>query len=388
MTTRTIYKTGIATINYSDGTSKTRKSKIKIIMSIVNGYFSIIGRFGHSTDILDNFPEFRIMYDIHLKWIGPDMDIVKAQEAFKFMCEVQGDPEYNWSNNKAHNDVPITYNVNTLNNLMRGVPMGKKSKQKKLSKDPVFLTKKIFQTQDYSKFSALTGQPADRAEKNMNKLLNEIKETKGNYLPIIVNENFEIIDGNTRLAACKKLNLPVLYEIITSTNIKSLQLMRHMNAAATPWTISNFIEFYSVGYKYKEFKTFKEFIDRNNVNVAVCGEFHPNINIKDVRNGTLPNIDYTAMQEKIDIYKRLIVELGDTVKSKRNIARTTHRFMTYGNLDVDRLMLAINKHWEKVLVQAKTNKVINDLHLSELLQKCYNFKLSKKNRVRLFAEEL
>ncbi|MBC8147318.1 MAG: ParB N-terminal domain-containing protein, partial [Bacteroidetes bacterium] len=71
--------------------------------------------------------------------------------------------------------------------------------------------KKIYKTKNYEKFKFMVGnRPINSA--HTAKLIESIK---GKYLfnPIIINEKWEIIDGQHRFEAIKQLNLPLYFFI-------------------------------------------------------------------------------------------------------------------------------------------------------------------------------
>ncbi len=258
----------------------------------------------------------------------------------------------------------------------------------KTEEDEVYIVKTIYKTEDYSKFKSLEGQPRERAKKNAIKLSPEIKKTGGNYIPIIVNEHFEVIDGNTRLEACKSLNLPVIYEKISSDDTASLDLMKYMNAANNPWNIYNFIEFYALGYQDERFVEFKEFIDDNPYSIGIYTSFDSSISQDNVKQGILPEINYPAISEKLNLLTAISLIVGDSISSKQNIARALQRFISFGRFDTERLLSALTNHWFKILKKDKMNKVVGEYLVAVMLQKAYNYGLAKQNRTRLFEEEL
>ena len=255
-------------------------------------------------------------------------------------------------------------------------------------KDKIFLEKTIFITEDYSKFKAISGQPKERAKKNSIKLSKEIKSTGGNYIPIIVNETFQVIDGNTRLEACKSLDLPVKYEIISSDDVNSLELMRYMNAANKPWNPYNFIEFYALGWKISEFIDLKEFIDERSFGLGIYTSFDSKITQESIREGSLPIIDYAKLEDKLSYLSTIKELVGDSIPSLQGLARAIERFYNYGAFDKSRLISSLSTNWFQVLKTDKMNKVAGEYLIASMLQKCYNYKLSKVNKVRIFKEEL
>jgi hypothetical protein len=83
----------------------------------------------------------------------------------------------------------------------------------------------VVQTRSYSMFKYMNGNRA-LSEQNIRAIMHQIQQ-HGQQQPIIVNEKYEIIDGQHRLEACKRLKRPVLFykkqgatiEHVISTNV-------------------------------------------------------------------------------------------------------------------------------------------------------------------------
>jgi hypothetical protein len=60
--------------------------------------------------------------------------------------------------------------------------------------------------------------------------------------PIIVNSNYEIIDGQHRFEACKQLNLPIVYEI---TDVNYNDLIVELNRNQKQWSLDEYINYYA-----------------------------------------------------------------------------------------------------------------------------------------------
>lgn len=120
------------------------------------------------------------------------------------------------------------------------------------------MAQKIFveETTDYDQFKIING----------NRSVNEIhlerlkKSFADNYLlsPIIVNEKFEIIDGQHRFQAAKELELPVYYLAVTGFGLKEIQIY---NTNSTNWKKIDFLHMFCDLGKEPYIK-FKEFMER------------------------------------------------------------------------------------------------------------------------------
>lgn len=113
----------------------------------------------------------------------------------------------------------------------------------------------VEQTKDYSQFNFLKGnRKIDRHH------LKKLKESieKNNHLnlhPIIINSNFEIIDGQHRLEAAKQLNVAIFF--IKSEIVKDDHLIES-NVNQRSWEVENYIDYFSIKEKlpdYIELKT-------------------------------------------------------------------------------------------------------------------------------------
>lgn len=108
-----------------------------------------------------------------------------------------------------------------------------------MTKDQVVGT--IRKTNEYWKFEKLLGN-RDVSESRKAAIVNSIRERGYLISPILVNEKFEIIDGQGRFEACKELNLPIVYTIQQGLSIDDCIAM---NIKMKNWNMTDFIESYS-----------------------------------------------------------------------------------------------------------------------------------------------
>ena len=123
-----------------------------------------------------------------------------------------------------------------------------------LPTNSVYVTN-VYKTKDHSIFKML-GDNRDINELHVRRLVQSFKE---NYLisPIIVNEKFQIIDGQHRLEACKETGLPVYYIIIQGYSIAEVQVL---NTHQKNWTKLDFLKMY-VSQGRPAYIAFQKFMD-------------------------------------------------------------------------------------------------------------------------------
>ena len=120
------------------------------------------------------------------------------------------------------------------------VPMlGQKYKVYDQGKDSK-INSDVMKSSDYEKFSILE-QNRVVNDKHVNELVVSIQNS-GQLTPIIINEKFEIIDGQHRFDACKILKIPVMYLISYKTSINEVILM---NNTQKSWKLHDYLRCFS-----------------------------------------------------------------------------------------------------------------------------------------------
>lgn len=110
----------------------------------------------------------------------------------------------------------------------------------------------VYETKDYSRFKIIDG---NRELDHVAKVKKSIEKVGYLYCPILVNEKWEIVEGQHRYTACKELGLPIMYVMQNGLSIKQVQAL---NTCAKQWNTKNHIHAYSTGaletpdYKYIE----------------------------------------------------------------------------------------------------------------------------------------
>lgn len=99
----------------------------------------------------------------------------------------------------------------------------------------------VFSTTDYSRFKMLEGN-RDVVESRKQKILNSIREVGYVRNPIVINKNYEIIDGQGRFEALKELGLPIEY--VTSKDA-GLEECVALNLGQTNWKSIDYIKSYA-----------------------------------------------------------------------------------------------------------------------------------------------
>lgn len=97
------------------------------------------------------------------------------------------------------------------------------------------------QTKDYEKFKMM------ECNRNLSRShINELKEAIAQFgylesCPIMVNEDFEILDGQHRFVACKESGLPIRYEVVEDKD----NLIITLNTSQRKWNLEDYVNYWS-----------------------------------------------------------------------------------------------------------------------------------------------
>lgn len=122
----------------------------------------------------------------------------------------------------------------------------------------------IKETTDYKMFNKHASN-REINESNLKKITASIQARNLLHLrPLIVNNKFEIIDGQHRLEAAKLLNVPVFYEMVEDIHDEDIILL---NDNMKKWETKDYLEYF-LSKGLVEYIKLKEFMEKNNFDLS------------------------------------------------------------------------------------------------------------------------
>lgn len=114
--------------------------------------------------------------------------------------------------------------------------------EKRKTEKTVFTNYVVGSTTDYNQFKIVASNRTIK-KSNVTKLMKSFKVTKGMLKshPIIVDRNLNVIDGQHRLEACKKMGIPVHY-LISDDVIESIPIF---NSYQEKWGLQDFARYFA-----------------------------------------------------------------------------------------------------------------------------------------------
>lgn len=126
----------------------------------------------------------------------------------------------------------------------------------------------IVSTTNYDKFKIVQGNRSIK-QANVSRLMKSFEKTKGMSMskPIIVDKNYNIIDGQHRLVACKKMDIPVHY-IITDEKRDKIPVY---NSCQEKWNMEDYARYFA-GEGNKNYERLLMIKDSSGCSVHECLE--------------------------------------------------------------------------------------------------------------------
>lgn len=238
-------------------------------------------------------------------------------------------------------------------------------------------TAPIERTTDYSKFKLMhTNREQSRGHvETLKKAFEEV----GNLTrvqPLLVNENFEIIDGQHRFTACKELDLPIYYTMVEGLGVAEA---RSMNILHRNWVTDDYAHSYANGGdpNYKTYIKLKEDYGFNHsvTLIAFSGTATDRGIFKEFKNGDFVVKDEAAVKDRLNF----IAEVDELIDfpMDRYLARALMRLLQNDEFDRERMKTKITQ------TKSLKRDISSDGFLRQL-EDIYNFKVHEGNRVRIY----
>tara|TARA_Y100001963_G_scaffold139598_1_gene205592 strand:+ start:173 stop:904 length:732 start_codon:yes stop_codon:yes gene_type:complete len=229
---------------------------------------------------------------------------------------------------------------------------------------------RVYKTNDYSLFSKLDGN-RNINEAHSFRLKKSIKE-ESLCVPIIVNEKYEIIDGQHRFSCWKDLKYPVYYIIVEGYSLKQVQ---RINATSMNWKLMDYADSYcDLGNKhyckYKEFKARYSLGDYESIAMLQGNENGSGKNFEKFRNGLFQVKRWRKACNEADQIIR-VSEFYDGYK-RRPFVFALLKFLSNDKFDFNRMLRKIK------LNPATLVDCTNKEQYMILLERMYNYNQSDK----------
>ena len=237
----------------------------------------------------------------------------------------------------------------------------------------------VYRTKDYYIFKDLVGnrEVTESREKN---LIKSIAENGYIGAPIIVNENFEVVDGQGRLQACKEVGCQIPFMIIPGLSITECQVL---NQNTKNWKLEDYVKSFAAQNNW----TFKYIVllEREfgvNLKVAIYAASGMQPSSAQIKNGGLSvNAgQYYEGRKKLAFIESIKDSLDKTKYVNYRLVQGILFALSCDGVDWDRLRKKIERYY-RLFDGALTVEMA-----VESVENVYNFKTRKDLCVDLVSE--
>lgn len=197
--------------------------------------------------------------------------------------------------------------------------------------------------------------------------------------PILVNEKYEIIDGQHRFVACKELDEPIFFTMVPGLGVSDA---REMNTLHRGWTIADYARSYAIGgdINYQRYEQLREdFGYTHSIVMTYAMGYEQDGAFKRFRAG-----QFTLSPRQVEEAKERLQQLADIADNFKlaatiPFARALLNVHKIEGFDHARLVDKFNKYGTSLVVrQAGVPQYMR------LLEDIYNHNQTESTRLRLF----
>ena len=246
---------------------------------------------------------------------------------------------------------------------------------KKMKKNGV-VKRDINYSSDYSMFKFLD-QNRETMDRHIADLAASIKES-GQIHAIVVNDKFEIIDGQNRFKACKLLGIPVMYLQNKTASIKDVILM---NNTQVGWKMRDYLRCFSNKKhdNYAEYVDVNDFMEEYKLNFSITLYLLSDARSDEYgrvafKKGTFKVKNMAKAKKMANVLVKIKAFAPDLVLIMR-FCMAYFKLSELDRFDVDTSISQLKKYRRKI------DGAISYEDYLQRIKETYNFRLIKRNKI-------
>ena len=255
---------------------------------------------------------------------------------------------------------------------------------------------RIHKTKDYKMFTNIVG---NRKPKLKKELLHAI-ERLGQLSPMIVNEHFQVVDGQHRLIACQSLGIEVNFIIIKLGDDSEL-VTRLMNSLQNKWSTFDYINYYAENgdkdYDVLRTEWLTRRRDKNRgkirdsiVGKLLAGRWELSYNtFPKLRDGNFHVYSISSYNDFVNMYHSLLNNTEEVnLNFSRNVQVALYSLWAYKDFDTQHFFKACEKDDYRTLVNIVENKSEDKNLIFKQLLELYNEYIPEDSELRLLHPDV
>ena len=226
---------------------------------------------------------------------------------------------------------------------------------------------KIYETTDYGMFSFFK---LNRKANPRKDLLDALEENGRFYEPIMVDEQYRVLDGQHRLLSAKLKKAPITFYVVDDTS--AIEVIKSVNTDRNDWTVRQHIDLYEE-LGYQDYITLNEYLHSDVSSIMsdstifeVLGNKKNLSSPKEIKKGNF-EVGNTQEADRIFDYIKLI-RGNRSKKIKRSLVRVLMQLDTNKDIDNDRVVRVLSNDDVYETVQG----FVQHKHIIDYLMSIYN----------------
>jgi hypothetical protein len=235
-------------------------------------------------------------------------------------------------------------------------------------------TSKIYYTKNYSQFTLLKNNRQVKTNINLKKSLLD----KGVLIPILVDNEMNILDGQHRFTIAKENSLRLPYQVINS---KSIDIITDINTSSIHWTLIDYIHLYFVQKRTEYVKLYNlineyKFVPIKNLITTAQNQFlEKKYLIECVKEGTFKFYNYENLRKCLESYATFLDKTE--INSAVNVFNAYYRLFNVKKFDQESFI----KKAQLKDVKRKIIGIRDYNRILELFLTTYNYKRKKDKNI-------
>lgn len=238
----------------------------------------------------------------------------------------------------------------------------------------------VYTTKDYSIFKRLTGN-RDIPESRINKIIDSIQKIGWIRNPIVVNERMEVIDGQGRLTALKRLKMPVEYVIAPGASTKECV---YMNMNMVNWKLPDFVKSYAEqgNENYQRLLALMDKYVGGNLSMICTALYRiSKPKLADIKDGSLQLTEeqYNKAVPRLEFIKPILEKIDEKrlPGSLIVLMQTLIYYFDYEEVDKERLSYSVEKY-----IYNATPWVLGT-DCEKEVENAYNYNMKLENKISI-----
>lgn len=235
----------------------------------------------------------------------------------------------------------------------------------------------VFYENDYSKFIYMKENRPIK-EPRIDRLVGLLNQPRGQLNPVIINENWEIIEGQHRVKACQRLGVPVMCVMSRGAKIDDCIVM---NNTGDKWSFDDYLHSHSQPTRpnHQEYVKIKKFLEEYQLNTTLVTWLLSGNSVdygkSAFKQGTF-KVKSLTYAEQQGAYFNVIKSFNTKVANQVRFGLAFVKIQKLPKFSMKTCLTQLEKYHGKFFKQSGGNKD----EFIELLIKCYNYRLRPKSK--------